>query len=887
MKIRFLLFFFFLTNTFFSQVITGIVQNDLGENINFGNLYLKEHKDSTAIKEFHAIKGGKFKFEVKSNFDRECYLIVSVNGYEKEIEKIDLSNKQKQYEFTFKLKKEDLKILKEIKIEAKRKPYTIKKDTVIFNVSAYKDTHDRKLQDVLKKMPGIEINEKSGEVKYRGKQVESIQLEGDDLFGLNYALVTKNLNIDMVEQVQAIENFSKNPLLKNIADNSDKVALNLKLKKNKIDFSGSLEGKSGLFDAAKPANKFLSTLLAITQKLKSYGIAAYNNIGENQTPFDNFSNNVNLEELKTQQLYTNKVITESQINSSLERERINENNQLFFNYNFLQKFGKNLSVKTNLFKLNDDIYSKISNNNENIINNQTIITSDASHFRNKPKLIKGEMEMKLNTSKNSLLEYRISTNLKKNFSTFNIIQNNSDETTSNISSEDTFIKNEIAFTQKINEKSALIFNLIQANNDNPQTLILTPALFDDSFTRAIQESQFSKKSLNLNANLLGKVGKKKYSIFAGVVQNKTPYQSNLRSLSSTGNTINGSRNNFIYESKNYFLSSQINFFIKEIKFSPNIKLKYLTQELEDRQTIFFEQKKNIFIEPGIDLFYKINNTSFITGYAKNLRTPPSEDYLIANPVLTSNRVFISSNPSLKNQNITFYGVNYSINDLYNQFQLSTSLNYTTTNGYFVTNFDIDKNITFIKYMFLEKEKNDVTFNLMVDKYIPFLQSTIKFNSNITHSKYYNFVNDSNIRKNSNLLINPELSIKTSFNTKINFEESFQYSHNTFYNDYTNNITNSSLKNHIKLKAKINKAFSFNIFSEFHLPNLSKKRENFHFLDASFNFIPKIKNIDFSLNMKNILNQRNFSQINNTDFSKRIFTTSLNSRLILLNLNYNF
>src|SRR5690606_27441794 len=102
-----------------------------------------------------------------------------------------------------------------------------KKDTVVFNINSYKDGTERKIEDVLRKLPGIEINELSGIIKYKGKSIETVMLEGDDLFGSNYTLGTKNINADMVTEVEAIENYSENALLKGI-EHSEKVALNLK-----------------------------------------------------------------------------------------------------------------------------------------------------------------------------------------------------------------------------------------------------------------------------------------------------------------------------------------------------------------------------------------------------------------------------------------------------------------------------------------------------------------------------------------------------------------------------------------------------------------------------------------------------------------------------------
>jgi hypothetical protein len=59
-------------------------------------------------------------------------------------------------------------------------------------------------------------------------------LRGDNLFGIYYTLGTKN-NVAMVDQVQAVDNYSENPLLKGI-EQDGKVSLNLKLKKGRSVF---------------------------------------------------------------------------------------------------------------------------------------------------------------------------------------------------------------------------------------------------------------------------------------------------------------------------------------------------------------------------------------------------------------------------------------------------------------------------------------------------------------------------------------------------------------------------------------------------------------------------------------------------------------------------
>src|SRR5690625_1494275 len=87
----------------------------------------------------------------------------------------------------------------------------VKEDTVSYRASAFLDGSEQKVEDLLRKLPGIQV-EADGQVKYKGKFIEKVLLEGDDLFDLNYTIGTKNMNVDIIDQVQAIENYSENSL---------------------------------------------------------------------------------------------------------------------------------------------------------------------------------------------------------------------------------------------------------------------------------------------------------------------------------------------------------------------------------------------------------------------------------------------------------------------------------------------------------------------------------------------------------------------------------------------------------------------------------------------------------------------------------------------------
>jgi len=228
------------------QTIKGNFTDTNNLNIDNATILFSNTNSNGIVKEFAIVKNGFYSVDLKKDYST---LVVKINaiGFKSDSIIIQKPLKSQQYICNFKLKANNLIKLEEVVITAKKKPFEIKKDTISYNVASYSDGSERKIGEIIKKLPGVDVNEKSGEIKYKGRSIETVTLDGDNLFDSNYAVATKNISVDMVEQIEAIENYSENPLLKDI-EQGGKVSLNLKLKEGKFDFSGDLETSSGVFD---------------------------------------------------------------------------------------------------------------------------------------------------------------------------------------------------------------------------------------------------------------------------------------------------------------------------------------------------------------------------------------------------------------------------------------------------------------------------------------------------------------------------------------------------------------------------------------------------------------------------------------------------------------
>ena len=114
-------------------------------------------------------------------------------------------------------------------------PVTVKGDTLIYNADSFKNGSERKLEDVLEKLPGVEINE-DGQVEVEGKVVNKLMVNGKDFFDGDTKLATKNIPSKAVDKIQVLRNYAEVGQLRGVTNNQDNVALNIKLKEGKENF---------------------------------------------------------------------------------------------------------------------------------------------------------------------------------------------------------------------------------------------------------------------------------------------------------------------------------------------------------------------------------------------------------------------------------------------------------------------------------------------------------------------------------------------------------------------------------------------------------------------------------------------------------------------------
>ena len=233
-------------------------------------------------------------------------------------------------------------MLKEVTVKAR--PIDIHKDTINYNVAAFQGKEDRYIEDVLKKMPGIEVAD-NGAIRYKGRPINKFNIEGQDLLGNQYNQDTRNMPADAVATVQVMEDDQPIRALKDRVP-SDKATLNIKLKQGyKLRPFGEAKGGIGGFNDVLWNNAL--TLINVGRKNQMLLTAKMNNNGENLSgdtkEHIDYSDADNYEPLPGEMIQT-----DGMAQTPISEKRYLRNKSYSVGLNHVHRIGRYGSLRTNI-----------------------------------------------------------------------------------------------------------------------------------------------------------------------------------------------------------------------------------------------------------------------------------------------------------------------------------------------------------------------------------------------------------------------------------------------------------------------------------------------------------------------------------------------------------
>jgi hypothetical protein len=260
--------------------LSGIVQDTTGAALSPATVLLLDRSDSSLINFATTDHSGGFL--LKNVTPGEFLLKITFVGYQPYVRSIEGSNAN----LGIIVMKHDVHQLNEVVVESERAPVTVKKDTIEFNASSFKTVPNAMVEDLLKKLPGIEVDA-DGTIRAQGEEVERITVDGKNFFTSDPKIATRNLPADAVDKVQVFDKKSDQATFSGIDDGQREKTINLALKEEKrngafgnVMVGGGTEDR---YQARGSVNKFKKT-----QQLSVLGLA--NNVNEQGFGIEEYMN---------------------------------------------------------------------------------------------------------------------------------------------------------------------------------------------------------------------------------------------------------------------------------------------------------------------------------------------------------------------------------------------------------------------------------------------------------------------------------------------------------------------------------------------------------------------------------------------------------------------
>jgi len=227
----------FIISLFLLSALTSFAQHSIqamvfdaknGLPIEMGAVRLLRVADSSMVAGCQTdLKGNFMLSKVKPG---KYILVVSMVGYENYRQKISIETKNlilKNIQL-----RENAHLLKEVEVRGTAAQMVVKGDTTEFNATAFKTAQNAVVEDLLKRLPGVEVSAE-GKITVHGQEIKKIRVNGKKFFNDDVEMATKNIPAELIDKVQVLDQKSDMAQLTGFEDNDTERIINLTFKPNR------------------------------------------------------------------------------------------------------------------------------------------------------------------------------------------------------------------------------------------------------------------------------------------------------------------------------------------------------------------------------------------------------------------------------------------------------------------------------------------------------------------------------------------------------------------------------------------------------------------------------------------------------------------------------
>lgn len=400
-------------------VFSGSIKANNGKPIENASVVVTNLSTPKVSKFGFSTVAGSFKLEIPLAVPDSVFVQINAMGYKPITTKVWLTSNVPAFSFVLQEAKFELPA-----ITVKNSGITQRKDTVAYDIQKLRTPADDVLEDVLKRLPGIEVGD-DGSIKYQGKNINKYYIEGLDMLGDKYALANRNLAAKHIAQVQVLENHQPIKMLDSLVP-SQRAALNIKLlpsAKNRLLGKANL----GVGVPALLVDAGINAMQFATDKQYLH-VYKFNNTGNDYSGELKRFNEGDFSETYTGNLIRNHLLSIPLAQAPLlNSNRVLFNNLHVLSVNQLTKLKNNATLQLQVDGTLDKNRQTATESNQIFFLNDTIVFKEQQELVQKPWQLSGRAEY----TKNVKSKYLINTTVVNLFGAHNtglLVNNNAAST---------------------------------------------------------------------------------------------------------------------------------------------------------------------------------------------------------------------------------------------------------------------------------------------------------------------------------------------------------------------------------------------------------------------------------------------------------------------------
>lgn len=874
-KLIFVCFYLISIMTFSQTVkVEGVIKDSIGNPLELANVVALV-KGTNKVEVYSITNSnGEYKLLLPKNV---IYTFrVSYIGFETIISEISIDDNSINIKKDFTLKAED-NTLNAVELTFEM-PVTIKGDTIVYNSDSFANGTEKKLEDVLKKLPGVEINEE-GQIEVEGKQVQKVMVEGKDFFDGDSKLASKNIPANAIDKIEVLKNYNEVTPMLGIGDDSDNIAINIRLKEGKKNFwfgeiTAGVGTKNGYLTHPK--------LFYYSPKTSINIITDVNNIGEVPFTFrDYFKFTGGFKNMMRRGGTSFNVFSNSLGFSLLQNDMAKDIDSKFGAFNFSYSSKKSLTF-SGFSILNDSetqlfTEDRIDNIVTNTIENRTTSTIQKSQL--------GMLKLSVNyaPNKNIYFDYNVFLKASKSseFNVVNSIVNNIHEDIENRKSQKpTSINQKLNYYKVVDDKNIFsiemqhiyqkenpLLNLIR--NTQPFQSII-PIQNEDSYNLS-QQKDISTNKFDGKVDYYYILNKKSNLNFTlGSTLSHQNFHSNIFQILSDNSQLDFTdttlKNDVMYNFSDVFLGLQYKVVLGKFTFTPRITTH--NYSVKDQQKGTTNKNTDLNLLPDLSIILKLKQSENMHFNYSISREYTDINKLAEGYVFNNFNSLHEGNRNLESALYNTFSLSYFNFNMFNFTNMNVSINYSKKTN------DIKNRTNLIGLN--QTSSEPFNSNLADENWSvrgrygrKFGRFKINTRANFNFSKFNGFVNNQpNISKSFSQTFTG--SIATNFKKAPNLEVGYTKA----FNDYKSSFNKNKYKTD-KPFAKLDILYKdFSLVANYSYYNYKDDnnsiKNTYSFLDASLYYQKADSKWEFILSGKNLTKNES---INRDRFSENFTSTS--------------